>query len=75
LKGIRVPTLLICSKDDPMVPAESYEKDVVRGNPSIQQWVTKRGGHLGFLGRKPHRFWLEEAIIDWLLAQNRRPMD
>lgn len=72
LEGIRVPALLICSKDDPMVPSESYNGEVVPRNPAIQQWVTNHGGHLGFLGRKPHRFWLEEAIIGWILAENRR---
>jgi predicted alpha/beta-fold hydrolase len=69
LDGIRIPTLLVCSKDDPMVPSESYEAKAVRHNPMIQQWVTNQGGHLGFLGRKPHRFWLEDAIIDWILAE------
>lgn len=68
LEGIRVPTLLISSKDDPLVPQESYAGDAARRNPAIQHWITNRGGHLGFLGRKPHRFWLEEAIIDWILA-------
>jgi predicted alpha/beta-fold hydrolase len=72
LDGVRIPTLLVCSKDDPMVPPESYGEKVLRRNPMIQQWVTNQGGHLGFLGRKPHRFWLDDAIIDWILAEKVR---
>lgn len=68
LEGIRVPTLLICSTDDPMVPIDSYRTEVARRNPAIQQCITDHGGHLGFLGRKPYRFWLEQAIMEWILA-------
>jgi len=27
---------------------------------------TEHGGHLGFLGRRPHRFWLDDAIMGWV---------
>jgi uncharacterized protein len=67
LEGIRVPALLIQAKDDPMVPLESYQSEAAHRNSQIEQCVTDHGGHLGFLGRKPHRFWLDEAIIEWIL--------
>ena len=72
LERIRVPTLLICSSDDPMIPIDSYHTEAASRNPSIQQWITAHGGHLGFLGRRPHRFWLEEAIMDWIVAHHSR---
>jgi uncharacterized protein len=68
LEGIRVPALLIHAKDDPMAPFESCQYAAHR-NPQIEQRVTEHGGHLGFLGRKPHRFWLDEAIMQWILSQ------
>jgi predicted alpha/beta-fold hydrolase len=67
LEGIRVPALLIHAKDDPMVPFESCQSEMALRNPQIEQCVTDHGGHLGFLGRKPHRFWLDETIMEWIL--------
>jgi predicted alpha/beta-fold hydrolase len=66
LAHIRVPVLLIQSKDDTLVPFDVFETDAVRANPSIEVRATDRGGHLGFLGRRPHRFWLDETILDWI---------
>jgi predicted alpha/beta-fold hydrolase len=66
LGGVRVPVLLIQSKDDPLVPAGIFEADAVRANPNIELLFTGHGGHLGFIGRRPHRFWLDRAIMDWI---------
>ena len=65
LEAIRVPTLLIQAKDDTFIPFEIFERQAVRANPRITLIACEHGGHLGFLGRRPHRFWLDEAIIDW----------
>jgi uncharacterized protein len=67
LHNIRVPTLIIHAKDDPLVPFESCQCASACGNAYIEHWVTAHGGHLGFLGREPHRFWLDEAIMEWIL--------
>jgi predicted alpha/beta-fold hydrolase len=69
VERIRVPALLIQSKDDTFVPWRILEHPAVRGNPLIQTVLTQHGGHLGFLARGPHRFWLDEAILDWIRAQ------
>ena len=71
LERIRVPTLMIHAKDDPMAPFESCYFEAAARNPQIEQRVTEHGGHLGFLGRNPHRFWLDETIIEWILDRNR----
>ena len=70
LERIRVPTLMIHAKDDPMAPFESCHFEAAARNPQIEQRVTEHGGHLGFLGRQPHRFWLDETIIEWILGRN-----
>jgi predicted alpha/beta-fold hydrolase len=69
LEGIRVPALLIHSKDDTMAPFESCEADGARANPRITLLATEHGGHLGFIARQPHRFWLDETIISWIGTQ------
>jgi uncharacterized protein len=70
LQHIHVPTLIIHAKDDPLVPFESCLSASACGNRYIKHCVTAHGGHLGFLGRQPHRFWLEEAILEWVASQN-----
>jgi len=63
---IRVPTLLIQAKDDTFVPWRILEHPAVRGNPHIRTVLTEHGGHLGFLARGQHRFWLDESILTWI---------
>jgi len=69
LAGIRVPTLLIQAKDDTFIPFPIYESAILRSHPCIQLRITESGGHLGFLGRRPHRFWVDDAIMDWIQTQ------
>ena len=72
LDGIRVPALLIQAKDDTFVPFEAFESDAVRSNPRIELLATTYGGHLGFIGCQPHRFWVDAAIMEWIVARNIR---
>ncbi len=66
LEGLRVPVLLIYSQDDTLVPAETFDVPAIVGNPWIERLPTKHGGHLGFLGRHPHRFWLDSVVMEWV---------
>jgi predicted alpha/beta-fold hydrolase len=70
LDRIRIPALVIHSRDDTLAPFASWECEEVRRNPFLDLRVTDRGGHLGFLGRKPHRFWLDETIVEWVAQRN-----
>jgi predicted alpha/beta-fold hydrolase len=70
LHAIRVPVLLIQAKDDIFVPFEIFEHEAVRSNPRIELLATEYGGHLGFLGRSPERFWADAAIMEWISTQN-----
>ncbi len=67
LHGIRVPTLMVQSKDDPMIPYDLFEGPEVRGNPNILLIPTDHGGHLGFIARDQPRFWLDPLLRDWIL--------
>jgi uncharacterized protein len=69
LAGVRVPGLMIQAKDDPMVPFSVYESEAVRANPRIELIATEHGGHLGFVGRSPHRLWCDETIMAWIGRQ------
>ena len=71
LDGIRVPTLLIHAQDDTLVPFDSVASGVASRNPRIELLASPHGGHLGFIGRRPHRFWADDAIMEWVLRQPR----
>ena len=66
LPQIRVPTLLIQAKDDTFIPYCIFESAAVGSNHRIKLVATGHGGHLGFLGRRPHRFWSDGVILDWI---------
>lgn len=70
LDGLRVPVLLIQAKDDTFIPFDIFHAEAVRSNPRIELLATEHGGHLGFIGRRPQRFWADQAIIGWIHHQS-----
>jgi uncharacterized protein len=71
LDRIRIPGLMIQAKDDTFIPFGVFDSPTVRNHPTVQLVVTEFGGHLGFVGRKPHRFWLDDVIMEWIAARER----
>jgi predicted alpha/beta-fold hydrolase len=72
LEQIRIPTLLVQAKDDPMVPFAMYEHPALGSNAYLRLVAVEHGGHLGFLARSGPRFWLDALIVGWL-AEIGRP--
>ncbi len=70
LQAIRIPVLLIQARDDIFVPFDIFKREEVRSSPRIELLATDHGGHLGFLGRSPERFWADAAIMEWITTQN-----
>jgi predicted alpha/beta-fold hydrolase len=70
LDAIRVPGLLLQAKDDTFVPFAIFESEAARRNPRIELVATEHGGHLGFLGRRPHRLWADHAIMYWITKRS-----
>ena len=66
LEHIRVPTLLVQAKDDPMIPFAIYGHPAFARNPFLRLAAVEHGGHLGFLSRTRPRFWLDALLMDWL---------
>ena len=68
LAGVRVPTLLLHSMDDPFLPADAVPTSEMSSNPWLHPVLTPQGGHVGFvsgsLGRP--RFWGEESAARFL---------
>lgn len=76
LGEIRVPTLMIHAEDDPLISMDAFQArtDLLRDNPCLTVYFTKRGGHVGFM-QAPHAprtepwmdsYWAENTAIQYL---------
>jgi predicted alpha/beta-fold hydrolase len=71
LHRIRVPTLLVHSRDDPFLPEQRIPWNAAAENPYLTGVWTERGGHVGFVsGRRPWRprFWAEQRAAAFVAA-------
>jgi predicted alpha/beta-fold hydrolase len=71
IPSIRIPTLVLASRDDPMIPPDALS--AVSLPPSVRVHWTDHGGHLGFVGRggtDPARRWMDWRVVEWVLAQS-----
>jgi predicted alpha/beta-fold hydrolase len=66
LQDIRIPAFLLQSRDDTFIPFAVFEDARVRSNPRVRLHITDYGGHLGFIARRPPRFWADHAVIEWV---------
>jgi len=66
LDRIRVPALVICAKDDPLIPFAVYSHPAFQSNPALTLVATEHGGHLGFLARGKDRFWVDGVALNWI---------
>ena len=67
LPAIRLPTLVLAARDDPLVPAAPLESARVSAN--VRVVITDHGGHVAFIGRSgfdPDRRWMDWRIVDWV---------
>ena len=60
LAGLTVPTTIITSLDDPIIPAGGLER--LARPPSLRVLVTRFGGHCGFLDRLTGPTWVERRV-------------
>ncbi|MDC0295301.1 alpha/beta fold hydrolase [bacterium] len=64
--SITVPTLVLASEDDPIVPVGCFTDDSMQWSPSTHLMLTKSGGHAGYIG--PGRIcWMDSVIEKWFV--------
>lgn len=74
LHRIRIPTLVVQAKDDPLIPFAVYDHPAFAANPFLRLVATEHGGHLGFIAKTPPRFWLDQLLVNWILeVRNKVP--
>jgi uncharacterized protein len=71
LGKVRIPSLLIQSMDDPLIPFESYRIPEIARNPFLRLLATTHGGHAGFLAARPagndrDPYWAEWRVVQFL---------
>lgn len=67
LHKIRIPTLIIASQDDPVIPPEQFNG--VPLSDSTRLVLSRHGGHLGFWSRNggdPDNRWADWRIVEWV---------
>jgi len=72
LERIRVPALLVQSKDDPMIPFAVYDHPAFSTNPHLRLIATEHGGHLGFISKTLPRFWLDQVLVHWVMETRNK---
>lgn len=68
---IATPTLILASRDDPMIPSNTLESMTMP--PEVELRLTDHGGHLGFVGRRgvdADRRWMDWRVADWVAARS-----
>lgn len=58
-----VPTLVLTSHDDPIVPVASFQAALWHEKTTLE--ITLGGGHVGYLSTQRHRDWLERRVEKW----------
>lgn len=62
---IRVPTLVVHARDDPLVPCGPLLRPGATDNPWVLKETPPHGGHVAFVSAgKGGRFWAEERLAD-----------
>jgi uncharacterized protein len=65
LHGIRRPTLLLASADDPFNPPQTLPQEIASESSFLHPQFTDKGGHVGFVYGtwQNSRHWAEEQTI------------
>jgi predicted alpha/beta-fold hydrolase len=69
MSGVTAPTLLLQSRDDPLVPFASIPHDIISSNHNCHIDVTRFGGHVGYYARGDRRMrvgWMENRVATYL---------
>ena len=69
--GIGIPTLIVTSQDDPVVPFEIFGTPQLRANSCIEVVAPEHGGHCAFVSRYAgwERFWAEPRVVEFCLEK------
>lgn len=64
LRQIAIPTAILTSVDDPIVPGHIFHS--LSTGDNVQLFATDRGGHLGFRSISQTYHWLDRQVLNWV---------
>lgn len=79
--AIRLPTTIVTTADDPLVPVEMFREQVSAWPEAVQLMITSGGGHLGYVSQgssDPDNRWLDWRVVEFVIShandadENRR---
>jgi predicted alpha/beta-fold hydrolase len=74
LPNVALPTFIIHSKDDPLLPFQPLESEGANRNSMLFSSLTLKGGHVAFVENKRtdiDRSWAENRVIDYFRILKR----
>jgi predicted alpha/beta-fold hydrolase len=75
LTKIRIPTMIVAAKDDPIVPITMVQESKI--SDAVKLVIADGGGHLGYVAARskdPDCRWLDWRVVDWTLAHMPGPL-
>ena len=69
---IAVPSLVLTSQDDPLVPFRTFADPAITDNPVVTFLAPRFGGHCAFISRDrgARRFWAEMQVVTFCLQNS-----
>jgi len=66
LADIRVPVLLLNAADDPFLSPGCFPRELATKSPLLTLEIPAHGGHVGFVGPNPDRYWSESRAVEFV---------
>lgn len=74
LGAITVPSLILTSADDPLVPQSMFSS--LGSSPDVTLQMTRHGGHVGYFSREGQSgdpYWLDRRVIQFVTSPTPNP--
>jgi hypothetical protein len=73
LAGVQVPTLILRSTDDPLIPAADIPYDLLQYNAVLHAGITEQGGHVGWIEGHAlaYHLWAQRQVAAFLVSYLR----
>lgn len=75
LSSITLPTTIVTTSDDPLVPVEMFREQAATWPNAVQLIITPGGGHLGYVSQgssDPDNRWLDWRVVEFVKGRDER---
>jgi len=73
IHNIKVPTLIMNARDDPLLGPDSIAYKECRANPNVLLAVTEKGGHLGYFENAiSSKQWFTKPVFEFFESHAKK---